>query len=298
MKLNLDIIGRRRHFFKVSAVFLVVGVVLLFTRGLNLGIDFLSGTLLELDLKTSFTIAEVNEVLGAHLEKFQVRDVREGGEVTTLVQIRTSETDPQKLAAAIEAVSTEWKEAEHISTSSVDAVFSVELARNAFIALVLASVGMLIYIALRFEIKFAVAAVIALLHDVFVVLAIFSLLRIEVNSEFVAAILAIVGYSINDTIVVFDRIRENLTKQKRQGGFEKLVNNSILETLWRSLNTSVTTLLAIGAVLLIGGVTLRPLAFALVVGIIAGTYSSIFVASSIWVEWKEAEQAKGAVRRA
>jgi len=129
-------------------------------------------------------------------------------------------------------------------------------------------------------------------------LTIFALLRIEVNSEFVAAILAIVGYSINDTIVVFDRIRENLTKQKRQGDFEKLVNNSILETLWRSLNTSITTLLAIGAVLLIGGVTLRPLAFALVVGIIAGTYSSVFMASSIWVDWKEAELARSTVRRA
>jgi len=298
MKLNLDILGKRRYFYKVSAVILVVGVVLLLTRGLNLGIDFLSGTLLELDLKTSFTVAEVNDVLDAHLEKFQVRDVREGGEATTLVQIRTSETDPQTLSAAIEAVTVKWNEAEHISTSSVDAVFSLELARNAFIALVLASIGMLIYIALRFEIKFAVAAVIALLHDVFVVLTIFSLLQIEVNSEFVAAILAIVGYSINDTIVVFDRIRENLTKQKRQGDFERLVNNSILETLWRSLNTSITTLLAIGAVLLLGGVTLRPLAFALVVGIIAGTYSSIFMASSIWVDWKQAELAKGAARRA
>lgn len=298
MKLNFDIIGKRRHFYKVSAVILVVGVVLLFTRGLNLGIDFLSGTLLEIDLKTQFTIAEVNDVLDDQLEKFQVRDVREGGETTTLVQIRTSETDPQKLATAIEAITAKWKEAEHISTSSVDAVFSLELARNAFVALVLASIGMLIYIALRFEVKFAVAAVIALLHDVFVVLAVFSLLRIEVNSEFVAAILAIVGYSINDTIVVFDRIRENLNKQKRQGDFEKLVNNSILETLWRSLNTSITTLLAIGAVLVLGGVTLRPLAFALVVGIVAGTYSSIFMASSIWVDWKEAELAKGAVRRA
>ncbi|MBS3985829.1 MAG: protein translocase subunit SecF [Selenomonadales bacterium] len=298
MKLNFDIIGKRRHFYKVSAVILVVGVVLLLTRGLNLGIDFLSGTLLEIDLKTSFTIAEVNEVVDAHLEKYQVRDVREGGQTTTLVQIRTSQTDPQKLATAIEAVSAKWKEAEHISTSSVDAVFSIELARNAFIALVLASIGMLIYIALRFEVKFAVAAVIALLHDVFVVLSIFALLRIEVNSEFVAGILAIVGYSINDTIVVFDRIRENLNKQKRQGDFEKLVNTSIMETLWRSLNTSITTLLAIGAVLLIGGVTLRPLAFALVIGIIAGTYSSIFMASSIWVDWKEAELARGAVRRA
>ncbi|MBT9134449.1 MAG: hypothetical protein DDT39_01132 [Firmicutes bacterium] len=298
MKLNFDIIGKRRHFYKVSAVILVVGVILLFTRGLNLGIDFLSGTLLEIDLKTQFTIPEVNEVLTAHLDKFQVRDVREGGQATTLVQIRTSETDPQKLATAIEAVTAKWKEAENISTSSVDAVFSLELARNAFIALVLASIGMLVYIALRFEVKFAVAAVIALLHDVFVVLAVFALLRIEVNSEFVAAILAIVGYSINDTIVVFDRIRENLNKQKRQGDFEKLVNTSILETLWRSLNTSITTLLAIGAVLVLGGVTLRPLAFALVIGIVAGTYSSVFMASSIWVDWKEAEFAKGAVRKA
>jgi len=298
MKLNFDIIGKRRTFYKVSVVILVIGVVLLLTRGLNLGIDFLSGTLLEIDLKAQFTVTEVNEVLDAHLDKYQVRDVREGGRATTLVQIRTSETDPQKLATAIEAVSTKWKEAEHISTSSVDAVFSAELARNAFIALVLASIGMLIYIALRFEVKFAVTAVVALLHDVFVVLAIFSLLRIEVNSEFVAAILAIVGYSINDTIVVFDRIRENLNKQKRQGDFEKLVNTSVLETLWRSLNTSITTLLAIGAILVLGGVTLRPLAFALVIGIMAGTYSSIFMASSIWVDWKELELAKGAVRKA
>lgn len=298
MKLNFDIIGKRRHFYKVSAVVIVVGVILLFTRGLNLGIDFLSGTLLELDLKTSFTIAEVNEVLDAHLEKFQVRDVHEDGQATTLVQIRTSETDPQKLTKAIEAISAKWKEAEHITTSSVDAVFSVELARNAFIALVLASIGMLIYIALRFEAKFGVAAVIALLHDVFVVLAIFALFRIEVNSEFVAAILTIVGYSVNDTIVVFDRIRENLQKQKRQGDFEQIVNTSILETLSRTLNTSLTTLLTIGAVLLLGGVTLRPLAFALVVGVVAGTYSTTFIASSIWVDWKEAELAKGAVRRA
>jgi len=298
MRFNFNIIGQRRHFYKVSAAILIVGVALLAFRGLNLGIDFLSGTLLEIDLKAAFTVAEVNDILDEHPGKFQVREVREGGEATTLVQIRTSETDPQKLAAAIAAVTAKWAEAEHIATSSVDAVFSLELVRNALIALVLASIGMLIYIALRFEVKFAVAAVIALLHDVFVVLTIFSLLRIEVNSEFVAAILAIVGYSINDTIVVFDRIRENLSKQKRQGDFEKLVNTSIMETLWRSLNTSITTLLAIGAVLLLGGVTLRPLAFALVVGIIAGTYSSIFMASSIWVDWKEAEFAKGAVRRA
>lgn len=292
MKFNFDIIGNRRHFYKVSTIIIVLGLALLLFRGLNLGIDFLSGTLIEMDVKTTFTTAEARDVVSPILDKVQVRDVRDGNQSTSIVQIRTAETDEDKIALAIAAIKGKWAGAELVATSSVDAAFSGELVRNAAFALVMASIGMLIYIALRFEFKFAVSAVAALLHDVLVVLAVFSLLQIEVNSEFVAAILTIVGYSINDTIVVFDRIRENLNRAKRQADFEKLVNTSIMETLVRSLNTSVTTLLAIGAVLLFGGVTLRPLAFALVIGIVAGTYSSIFVASSIWVDWKEAELAR------
>lgn len=291
-KFNFDIIGKRKHFYKVSTAVIVLGLALLLIRGLNLGIDFLSGTLIEMDVKTTFTTAEARNVVSPILDKVQVRDVRDGNQATSIVQIRTNETDEDKIAQAIAAVKSKWAGAELVTTASVDAAFSVELVRNALFALVLASIGMLIYIALRFEFKFAVSAVAALLHDVLVVLAIFSLFQIEVNSEFVAAILTIVGYSINDTIVVFDRIRENLNKSKRQAEFEKLVNSSIMETLVRSLNTSATTLLAIGSVLIFGGVTLRPLAFALVIGVLAGTYSSIFVASSIWVDWKEAELAK------
>lgn len=292
MKYNFNIIPQRKRFYYVSAVIIVLGLALLMFRGLNLGIDFRSGTIMEVELQTAYTTAEVREVVSPVLEYLQVRDIREAGQQTTRVQIRTTEVEEEEIANTLQALRVKWPEAKLASTSSVDATFSTELVRNAVFALLLASAGMLIYVAIRFEYKFAVAAVLALLHDVLVVLAVFALLQIEVNGEFVAAILTIVGYSINDTIVIFDRIRENLNKSKRQSDFESIVNRSINETLVRSVNTSITTLLAIGAVLIFGGITLRPLAIALVVGILAGTYSSIFIASSVWVDWKESELAK------
>lgn len=289
MKFNLNIISRRKHFYYVSAVVIVLGLALLMFRGLNLGIDFLSGAIIEVDLKAAYSTGEVRDLVSPHLEKLQVRDVRDNGQESTIVQLRTTDIEEKDVNNTLTALRTKWADAELVSTASVDAAFSSELVRNALFALALASLGMLIYIGIRFEFKFAAAAVLALLHDVLVVLAVFALLRIEVNSEFVAAILTIVGYSVNDTIVVFDRIRENLNKSKRHTDIEGMVNESINSTLLRTINTSLTTLLAIGAVLIFGGITLRPLAIALVVGILAGTYSSIFVASSVWVDWKEAE---------
>jgi len=362
MKFNFNIIGLRKNFYVVSAVVIILGLGLLAFRGLNLGIDFRSGTILELDLAatvfeldipeefevsevrellnpfydqvrlgdvaegtTKFTVwvtgfsqdefpevkeklreewptatiseptlqnvttAEVREILGSYYDRMQVREL---GTLGTAVEVRTTDFEELTFPEVMNAIREVWPLAQAAIPVSVDATFSGELVRQAMIALTLASLGMLIYIGFRFEFKFAVAAVLALLHDVLLVLAFFALFRIEINSEFVAAILTIVGYSINDTIVVFDRIRENLRHAKRQADFEGIVNRSIMETLVRSINTSITTLLAIGAVLFLGGVTLRPMALALVVGILAGTYSSIFVASSVWVDWKEHEAAR------
>lgn len=358
-KFNYDIIGHRKKLYVVSAVIILLGIGLLLFRGLNLGIDFRSGTILELNLDSisfeinlgdEFTVSDVRTALQPHFERLSFGAAVEGSDRITVhvggdkdipaalaalqakwpgarfgepevvdvtsgavrdvldeyydtmqirdltgtssVEVRTTDFDDETFPQVMAAIRAVWPAAEATIPVSVDATFSGELVRQAVMALALAALGMLIYIAIRFEYRFAVAAVLALIHDVIVVLAFFALFRIEVNSEFVAAILTIVGYSINDTIVVFDRIRENLKGSKRQSEFEGLVNRSILETLVRSINTSATTLLAIGAVLLLGGVTLRPLAIALVVGILAGTYSSIFVASSLWVDWKEYDIAR------
>jgi preprotein translocase subunit SecF len=358
-KFDFNIIGHRKKLYIISSVIILLGLSLLLFRGLNLGIDFRSGTILELDLDSvsfeinlggEFTVADLRPALSPHFERLvfgatgtdmetitvhvggskdmaaaltavqakwpearfgapQVLDVTSGAvrdvldefydtmqirdlTNTSSVEVRTTDFDDETFPQVMAAIRAIWPAAEATIPVSVDATFSSELVRQAIMALALASLGMLIYIAIRFEYRFAVAAVLALLHDVIIVLAFFAIFRIEVNSEFVAAILTIVGYSINDTIVVFDRIRENLRGSKRQSDFEGLVNRSILETLRRSINTSATTLLAIGAVLFLGGVTLRPLAIALVVGILAGTYSSIFVASSIWVDWKESDIAR------
>jgi len=180
-----------------------------------------------------------------------------------------------------------------LRVDNVGAVIGKELTREAFLALLIASVAMVLYITMRFEFKFAVAAILALLHDVFVVLAFFSLFKVEINSPFIAAILTIIGYSINDTIVIFDRIRENL-KYHRKRTILEVINDSINESLVRSINTSLTTLVVLVALFVafnyfVGGMNLKVFALALLVGIVSGTYSSIFIASPLWYLWKLGE---------
>jgi len=172
----------------------------------------------------------------------------------------------------------------------VSGVIGKELTQKAILALVVANAAQVIYITLRFEFKFAVAAVVALIHDVLITVGMFSILGIEVNSPFVAAILTIIGYSINYTIVVYDCIRENLKARKKED-LKTLVNRSIAEARMRSIKTSLTTLRAVVAILVFGGQTIREFSLALAIGITTGTYSSIFIASPLWVLWKNKEEA-------
>ena len=159
-----------------------------------------------------------------------------------------------------------------------------ELIRKAILAVVISSIGILAYITLRFEYRFATVAVVCLLHDVLVVLGLFALLGREVNSPFVAAILTVVGYSINDTIVIFDRIRENLRFRKKES-YEEIVENSLRQSLSRTINTSITTFVVVLMLVLFGGRAIQDFALALLIGIICGTYSSLLVASSLWLAW-------------
>lgn len=289
----MNLIGKRKLFYGLSLLLILAGIVGLFVNhGLNLGIDFKSGTIIEVDLKQSFTTAEIRDVLQPfNLGSMNVRALGTSG---TEAEIRTETLSEEKFAAVMAGMRSKWPNLTAQVPATVDPVFSVELVRQAVLALLIASVGMVAYITWRFEFKFAISAIVALLHDVLMVIGFFAIFRIEVNSEFVAAVLTIIGYSINDTIVVFDRIRENLGMAKKRSDVEQVANHSIVQTMVRSINTSFTTLLAIGAVLLLGGATLKPLATALVVGIVSGTYSSIFIASAIWVDWRKRAEAKRA----
>ncbi len=282
--MKLEIIRNRRKFYLISAIILVIGLGSLFIRGLNLGIDFSSGTILEIDLQQEFTTGDIRGLI-SQVELHQEPVVRQIGD-SNMVQIKTETLDTEKRSQILELINGKYQDATLEKADQVDPIFGQELARQALFALLIANFLMVIYITWRFEFKFAIAAILALLHDVIVVLTAFSLLQIEINSSFVAAILLIVGYSINDTIVIFDRIRENLKRRKRGEGIEVIVNNSLQQTMRRSVNTSLTTLLAVGALLILGGTTLRPFSLALFLGIISGTYSSIFFASPIWVDWK------------
>ena len=291
---RLQIIKYRKYTFVFSLVIIMIGIISLAVNGLNLGIDFTGGTVLHYRIGQPFEVEEVRDILqGYDLDGSFIQKVGHEGlfhEEKDEVIIKTVSLSEEERREVFQALQARWDltETDIISEDNVGAVIGRELTRDAILALLIATVGMIAYITIRFEFKFALSAIAALVHDLIILLAVFSLLRIEINSPFVAAILTIFGYSINDTIVVFDRIRENLKAMKKYDYFT-IVNESINQTITRSINTSVTTLLALLALFIFGGITLRPFITALLVGVISGTYSSIFVASPIWAVWKQSE---------
>ncbi len=292
--MNIDFVSMRKYAFALSLFIIVLGVVSLLTTGLNLGIDFTGGTILHLDIRQEFELEEVREVLapfdldGAVVQKVGMEGLGEGQKHEVLIRTPslTSEVQDDLLAAFQERF--DLTTDDMLRVESVGGIISGELQRKAFLAMIIASMGMVVYITFRFEHRFALTAIVALLHDAMIVLAFFSLFRVEINSPFVAAVLMIIGYSVNDTIVIFDRIRENM-KNRRKETMAEVVNKSINASLTRSFYTSATTLCVLLTLFAFGGVTLRPFMSALLVGVVAGTYSSIFVASPLWLAWKEKE---------
>ncbi len=281
-KIRMDIVGKRKLWFTLSGLVIATGLVaLLLHGGLNQGIEFQGGTLLQLQFEQTATLEEMRSVLADYgLEK---STLQETGDKTFL--IRTKELSDETRREVLGGLEEKIGPYEVLRIEKVGAIISAELKNNAILALIVATALMLIYIAFRFEFKFAVAGVLALLHDVLLTVGIFALLKVEIDSTFVAAILTIVGYSINDTIVVFDRIRENVKNSKKES-LAQIVNRSVSETLTRSINTSLTTLFAVIALLVFGGETTKVFALALFIGLVAGTYSSIFIASPLWHRWQ------------
>ena len=277
-KTNIRFLEKRKLSLFLSTCLLVVSLVLFFGRGLNLGIDFLGGILIEVKITESTDIGELRSKIGKlNLGDTSIQEF--GGPDNVLVRVQRQEggDDSQKLAVDKIKIALSDLAAEYRRTEFVGPTVGAEL-KEAAIWAVLAAVGaILLYIWFRFEWQFGVGAVIALVHDVVSTIGLFALLNLEFNVSTVAAILTIAGYSINDTVVVYDRVRENMRKYKRLPLIE-LFNRSINETLSRTVMTSVTTLLALFALFLFGGEVIRGFTIALIWGVFIGTYSSIALA--------------------
>lgn len=283
---DLNVIKHQKKIFTFSIITVIIGVVSLIAFQLNPGIDFTSGSRIEIQSESQLTTDEIEEHL-ADLELEPKAIVISGEENNTAVTRYDTVLSEDKISE-IKEFFYEKYEIEP-SVSVVSSIVGQELVKNAIYALGIAAVGMIIYVTFRFELFFGITAIITLLHDVFIMLVVFSLLRIEFDVTIIAAILTIVGYSINNTIVVFDRIRENVRLEKRITSFEKLakvVNRSLIQSFTRSINTTLTTLIAVLAFLFLGAESISGFAIALVVGLIAGLYSSLFLASQLWLVWR------------
>lgn len=282
---KFDFVKHRNKFFAISLALIVLGGLAIAIFGLNLGIDFSSGSRVDLQSDSKLTTEEVSDEFDGLGYKPESVTLAGGGDIA--VAAFKDELGKEEVAE-IKNHFTELYGAEpSISTVSPDV--AVDLAKNAFIAVAIASIGIIVYVALRFEWLQGLAAVVALFHDAFFIIAVFSILQIEVNITFIAAVLTIVGYSINDTIVTFDRIRENMKFEKKVKTFEdvaRVVNKSLVQTLARSINTVLTVVFAAAALTAFGGEAIRPFAIALLIGLVAGTYSSLFIASQLWAVWK------------
>src|SRR3989338_7789603 len=292
----MNIIERKNWYFGLSLLIIIPGIIAIFLWGLNLSIDFTGGSRLTLSFNNAVgnnQVQAVDEILKT--EKIKVASIERSNK---LIFIRTSPMDQNQNSKFINILSKEFKDVKEHEFETIGPVIGQETTWNALKAVGIASILIILYITWSFRqvpkpassFRFGVCAIIALIHDVLVVVGVFAILGhffgVEIDSLFVTAILTVIGFSVHDTIVVFDRIRENLRKEGSLN-FSKIVNDSIIQTIDRSLNTSLTVVLVLIALLLFGGESISWFVVALLIGIISGTYSSIFNASPLLVLWQE-----------
>lgn len=292
-----DFVKVRKLFFILSGVLIALGLVLILVFRLNLSIDFSSGTRIEVLSDKPLTTEQVEAAF--EKQNIEIDDITLSGENKEIASVRMKGVLTKDEIADLKSSFHDQFGADP-SVSTVSPTVGKELAKNGIIALLIASIGIIIYVTVRFEFAMAVGAIVSLLHDAFFMVAFFSITRLEVDLTFIAAVLTIVGYSINDTIVTFDRMRENLTKKKRLKTFEDIadvVNVSVRQTLTRSVNTVFTVLVTVVAMVFFGSESIRNFNIALLVGLITGVYSSIFIATNLWVVLKARElKKKGTIK--
>ena len=295
-KIRFDILKRSKLWFAISLLIIIPGIFCMFTKGFNFGIDFTGGTIIEMEFQQEVTLPQVRDVLREYnLDNatIQLSGDASNVEASKDVMIRTMDLEENERKAVMASLKDEIGDYTVLREEKVGATIGGELITDALMATVISWILIILYVSYRFEWRFGVSAILTLIHDVLIVLSVFSFLQKQVDSSFVAAILTIIGYSINDAIVIFDRIRENQRLHfKRGGDLNELANRSIYQTLTRSLYTVFTVLFTTFALYFFGGDTTKDFSFALLIGFFSGSYSSIFVASPLWVVLKNRFPAK------
>lgn len=298
---RFDIIGKRKIWYAISSVLIIASLFFMVTRGFNMGIDFTGGTIMDLRFEKAVNINDVRAVLNEYnLSNSTIQLSGESSSSTESenVMIRTVDLEEQERKEVMAGLTDKLGAYQVLREEKVGATMGTELIMNAVYATIISWLLIIAYVSYRFEFKFGISAVLGLAHNVIIVLGAFALTQRQIDSSFVAALLTIIGYSINDTIVIFDRIRENLKLHFRKNGdIVELVNTSIYQTMTRSIYTVSTVLFATFALYFFGGDTTKDFAFALLIGFFCGAYTSIFIASPLWVTFRRYSDKKRLAKR-
>ncbi|MDR6718628.1 protein translocase subunit SecF [Paenibacillus sp. 2003] len=282
---NYDYVKGSKIAYIFSIILTITGIISILALGLNYAVDFRAGSNVDISVSKAITAEQIKPI---------VKDIGvDEGDVTITpgadrVNVRFSNELDETQESKFKQEFTKLDASASYEVNTVDPEMAKELERNAIYAVLIASIGIMIYVAIRFEWRFAVAAVVSLFHDAFVVISVFSIFRLEVDLTFITAVLTIVGFSINDTIVIFDRIRENLrfAKKSSKADLREVVNHSLSQTMTRSLNTTFTVFVASLCLFIFGGESIRMFSLAMVIGTLFGAYSSIFIAAPLWLTLK------------
>lgn len=293
-KTNIDFVGKRKYGFTISAILVIFGIlafIMIFLGKADLGIDFAGGTMIQGNFEKPIKVGEIRKALKEiGYGDAEIKELKRETPNSFLIRVKASVEEITQVGENILAKLKSTFPDNPFRKDSMDEVGPVVgkiLQRQARLAVILAFVGILIYIWIRFDFRFGVAATVTTFHDVLVVLGLMFIFQKEITLLVVTALLTLAGYSLTDTVVVFDRIRENLRLFRKKGDFPSIINASINEVLSRTVITSTTTLLVVFTLFILGGEVIHDFAFALILGIIVGTYSSVFVASPIIVEWEK-----------
>ena len=288
--MRFNIVKHRKWWFTLSSVLVAASLISIFMYGFNFGIDYTGGTILDLRFSRPVTVAEVRDVVDSSQMNLESSVIQLSGvtdqESSQDVMIRMRNLSSDESGALAAALNQKLGGAEVKRTESVGAVIGAEVTKNAVMSLAVAFLALAAYISFRFEYKIAISALVSILHDLIMVLGVFSFFQLEIDSSFLAAVLTVVGYSMNEAVVIFDRVRENTRTHRRTDTYAQLAADSIAQSIHRSLYTLTTVLLACGSLHFFGGESTKNFSLVMLIGFISGAYSSICVDTSLWVVWK------------